>query len=858
MKRLIAFVPALLVALAVSAVPARKGAFTVRQPDGTTLRLERHGDEFFSWTTLAGSSQVMERAADGFWRASSIDPAARKAGERRRAQANALRPRTHDTSNTLTHGERRIPVLLLEFTDVKFSVSNPADKFTALLNQHGYSAGGGTGSVQDYYLDNSDGQFKPVFDVYGPVTLPHDMKYYGEPVRDSNDKITSNDIHAELALYDGCKLLDSIIDFSRYDYDNDGKVDMTLFYYAGFNTAEGGSDDAIWPHQWYLSASSDANARNARFDGKKVDRYFCTSELQGNSGTTMCAIGTTCHEFGHSLGLPDFYDTDENNVNCEGLYDFSVMCGGSYNNESRTPPWFNAEERIILGWMTESDIVEIKAGEVRMVPVRNSIAYRSQTGIEGEYFLYECRDGYGWDAPLPRGMVVYHVDKSKSRRVGNRSPYDLWNYTNLINAYGEHPCFYVVPAADQDNLNYKGNMASCLFPGSNNVRFFSPQDWNGQNLTGIVLSGITYADGTVQMNASFSQEKQLVGRVTDLTGVPLPGVYVKLSAPVSPSAAPRALRSGAPRSIEYEALSDDSGDFHLSLEGFDYATGHLTLSKTGYRTAGFDVTLEERINHVTLNLSRKDQGDVNLFYYYEPGGSIYYYGDGTNNSLMAAICIPAWELPSGGGTLSYVRFTPIWDADSYYIIVDEGSKRILTHACHPASFGSMQQVNVEVTVSGEEDLYVGYAVENARPTSGYDGYLFEITKEPDGHCHLSSFDLSQSYWGSGHYSLVLDACIIEKADNPDDPDPGTESFAAMGIPCIADPQGGVYAPGSNLSLELELPEGLTPSSVKWEFDGRDVTGAKSVSLLAGKHLLVARVKWADGSLETLSLQLDVK
>lgn len=858
MKRLLSFLTVLLMAAGAAAVPARKGAFTVTQPDGSTLRLERHGDEFFSWTTLAGTSQAVELAGDGYWRPTVIDRSARTLAQQRRAQANQLRMgsrATHD-NNPMTHGERHIPVLLVEFTDVHFTIPDPASRFDALLNQHNYSSEGATGSVQDYYWENSEGRFKPVFDVYGPVELPHEMKYYGETVYDSDGKKTANDIRPEMPLYDSCVKLDDVIDFSRYDYDNDGEVDMTLYYYAGYNTAEGGSPDAIWPHQWYLTYSSDSNARNNSFDGKRVNRYFCSSELKGNDGTKMCGIGTTCHEFGHSLGLPDFYDTDdEENGTNSALFDFSTMCGGSYNNDGCTPPWFGTEERIILGWMSWADVTEIQAGAVSIGPIQDGVAFKSESGVDGEYFLYECRNGYGWDAPIPRGLLVYHVDKSTVRRVGNITPSDLWKFGRSINAYGDHPCFYVVPAADPSNLLYNGKMASCVFPGTADVRSFIPQDWNGNNLSGLILSGISYSGGMVQMNAAFNQDKLLIGRVTDLTGIPLPGVYVKLSAPAGTSSAPRVLRPEY-RSIDHEAVTDENGDFILSLNGFDGATGHLTFSKQGFKTTGADVSLTERINHIAQTLARTGQGAAQVYSYYDADSQNYYYGDGKTNSLMAAIRIPAEELPQQGGTLAYVSFPPIWNADSYYIIVDEGGDRILTQPIQPGSIGPMQRTDVNVPISGKAELYVGFAVQNAQPAEGYDGYLFLVT-EGDGHCHLSSFDLTTSHWGRGAYALFLDACIIERVEE-EEPEPEADSFAAMGIPCIADPQCGEYAPGSAFPLVLDLPDGFTASNVLWSFDGRDVTGAKSVSLQEGAHVLVARVKWSDGSQETLSLHLDVK
>lgn len=506
MKKILVSLFAFLFSLSALAVPAKPGVFTYTQPDGSVVRLERHGDEFFSWTTLAGTTQAVKLDADGFWRPVTIGAAERAAARERRMLALNRVPRTH-TDNKMTHGTRHIPVLLVEFQDVSFTLDSPLEKFTAMLNETGYSYNGATGSVQDYYYENSHGQFQPVFDVYGPVTLPHDMAYYGEPVW-KDGKMIDNDKQPELALYDACVILDDAVDFSQYDYDENGTVDMVLFYYAGYNTAEGGSDDAIWPHQWNLQGSPSAEARSARFDGKAVGPYFCTSELKGDSGADMCGIGTTCHEFGHSLGLPDFYDTNyDDNGRCSALGYFSIMASGSYNNDGRTPPYFNAEEKIYLGWMTADDILELPDGAISFGSVKDEVAYKSLTDVEGEYFLYECRDGSSWDAPLPKGLLVYHVDKSNIRSVGGHTPawiWANWKSFNKLNAYGDHPCFYVVPASDQNNLYYTASdLGMWIFPGTGSITQFVPVDWNG-NETGLTLNEIGFADGMVHLTALYA------------------------------------------------------------------------------------------------------------------------------------------------------------------------------------------------------------------------------------------------------------------------------------------------------------------------------------------------------------------
>lgn len=502
-RNIIAAAVAALICTVANAIPASPVPFTAVQPDGTTILLQRHGDEFFNWTTIAGTDQIVKQDADGWWKPSTIDSQAMQNGIARRRAANSARPRTH-TDNAMTHGERHIPVFLVQFTDVTFKTTDANAKFTALLNQQGYSAGGGTGSVRDFYYDNSDGQFIPIFDVYGPVDLPNNMEYYGK----NNPNNDNSDTRPEEALIHAAKALDAEVDFSQYDYDQDGLVDMALFYYAGYNEAEGGPANSIWPHQW--NAQYCTLGRNSVFDGKRLGAYFCTSELSGSNGGKMCGIGTTCHEFAHSLGLPDFYDTDyQTNGTAGGLYYFSTMDSGPYLNDGRTPPYFNAEERILLGWMTPGDVSALPNGEVSIPSIRYGVAFTTPTEVDGEYFLYECRDGSGWDKYLPTGLVVYHVDKSKVRKVGGITPYQQWTYWgsyNSINAYGNHPCFYVVPAGNPTSLNYYSYyLSDYVFPGKKNVSSYAPVDWNGKE-TDVELSGISYSssDQRVHLTATYS------------------------------------------------------------------------------------------------------------------------------------------------------------------------------------------------------------------------------------------------------------------------------------------------------------------------------------------------------------------
>ncbi len=499
MKKFSTIIILLTIGLSMTARPARTGFTKYTQPDGTVILIQKHGDEWGHWET-DDKGNVVAKGSDGYYRmVSGVDSksvadnaAARRRARRAIAAQNA--PKEH-----VALGKKHFLLILVQFKDKSFTYTH--DDVNNMMNQEGYSAFGATGSGRDFYFDSSNGLFEPVFDVYGPVTLTKDYSYYG-----ANDK-NGDDKYPHIAVEEACKALGNEIDFSNYDNDGDGKVDLVYMFYAGFGEAddEQGDTNTIWPHQWNLSEAGNS----FQLDGVTIDRYACSNERigYGSSRGNLDGIGAICHEFGHAMGLPDFYDTDyTTNGNAGGLYDFSTMCGGSYNNDSRTPPYFNVEERILLGWVSESEAFqEFPASGNYTIPALRpdngqAVAYKTPTDMDGEYFVYECRGNQGWDAYNPgSGLIVYHVDKSSRKvsisGVGSISASVLWsNWSdyNAINENGSHPCFYVVPAASQSSLNYSGNQSNLPFPGAGNVKTYTATSWN--NVEGdFALSNIAYA-----------------------------------------------------------------------------------------------------------------------------------------------------------------------------------------------------------------------------------------------------------------------------------------------------------------------------------------------------------------------------
>ncbi len=272
------------------------------------------------------------------------------------------------------------------------------------------------------------------------------MAYYG-----GND-INGNDSLVAQMVVDACAAANTDVDFTQYDTDGNGRVDNVFIYYAGYNEAEHGPENSIWPHRWIVIQSS--SLPNVKFDGKRVYDYACTSELKGNTGANMCGIGTFCHEFGHVLGLVDYYNTAESNKATLELW--NIMDSGSYLNAGRTPPLYSAYDRFFLGWLTPEQVTSgsnitiepLYQGKTQPASTAHQAYLLSATphNLNGkapspcEFFILEYRKKTGWDTYLPaEGMCLWHIDYDQASWTDNGPN----NYTGNTQTPDSHMRVYL-------------------------------------------------------------------------------------------------------------------------------------------------------------------------------------------------------------------------------------------------------------------------------------------------------------------------------------------------------------------------------------------------------------------------------
>ena len=869
--------------LVAGAVPAKKGKFKKVLPDGTVVTLERHGDEFFHWTTLEDGT-VVSPDADGYYKPSSM-PTSESFGGRLEAtlQAAAIRARraASASASVLTRASAKtyhFPVILVQFSDKEFSVSNPQQAFYNLLNQRGYSDNGATGSVYDYYLENSMGAFVAEFDVYGPVTLSGSVSDYGTDVTyPYNDGSGDN---AAKALYLACKSLDSSIDFSKYDNDGDGEVDMVFMYYAGYNEAEGADESTIWPHKWSFAAYDNYNRTSyssTKFDNKTINTYACTSELKGTSGADMCGIGTCAHEFSHTQGLPDFYDTNYTTDGEAGAtYSYDIMCSGSYNNEGRTPPYFNAEERIMMGWL--SGYETLSTSENIIIPsVDNNVAYKLPTANTtggGEYFIFECRSGQGWDSYVEPGLIVYHVDKSTKYSFTISSStsytgYQAWNtYTSYINASGSHPCFYIIPAVDPECLNFAGSEAKLPFPGAQNVDFLTPADWSGATYG--LFSDITFAQDGSQYGSAYSGEavvvlsygpdhKGIKGLVKNSSGEPLEGATVNIysSSSESSSNAPQKISGRVIENLKMSVTTDEKGSYTLDLSALSASTVDIEVVAGGYVTKYESIGLEDYViakNFTLRGINEPVDRTVKKFDLSD--GSIYLLGYGSTCTSYASIMLSADDLkPYVGRKITRLGFAYTMDegstVSSVYGIIDFGNTRKLTSKVASPEYDSWNVIDVSgenLVIPADTDCYFGYGL--VQCTYGYP-WLYSNYYPKDGGLNYylttgTSVSTSAFTWNSLSVGNLLVYIVVDDTTDVD-------------YNYIYNPGYGTYTVGDNFELKLIEAEGdrKPGTAIEWFFDDEPVSGDSITLAYAGYHLVEARFTTVDGKTKVVELEMNV-
>lgn len=452
---------------AANAIPAKKLQKVITLTNGTQVSVELRGDEYLSWWEGTDGTAYRATADDTVFEAFDLE-AQKPAAAARRARAEQGRvARLARVKNSLKgaddkmrglggdhityKGVKKGLVVLVDFKNKKFADGHDLEYYKNVINGKDFTdeEEGYVGSVRDYFLAQSNGQFELDFDVVGPVTMSNNYGYYG------GDGAYQKDEKVYEMIKEACDGIQDQVNLKDYDWDGDGEADQVFFLYAGLGQASGGSHSTIWPHEselryWPCGVLS--------YSTGKINTYACANELQpetqGSSRYISAGIGTICHEFSHCLGFADMYDTTGGGG--YGMSVFDVMDQGSYNGNGFVPCNYTAFERIYAGWVEAIELIDpATVKDMKSVSDygRPFIMYNYKN--TNEYFLLENRQNTGWDKGLygSNGLLIVHVNYVPSR----------WANNSVNSSAEKIQCCTVVNAdGSRDNTQY--SLQGDLYP----------------------------------------------------------------------------------------------------------------------------------------------------------------------------------------------------------------------------------------------------------------------------------------------------------------------------------------------------------------------------------------------------------
>lgn len=396
----------------------------------------------------------------------------------REAAAYSKGQRAIKQKNYVPHtGTITIPVVLVNFQDAKFKINTPKEAFEQLFNidkqaDHGNGNDRNYGSVAKYFRDMSNGEFTPKFKVYGPVTVDKPETYYGGKREDDN-----KDENPWQLVKDALKLVDEdqVTEDDIKSFCSDGNtIDCVYIVYAGLGQNDGGDGTTVW--------ANCSTTGGATLGGKEVRWYTMSSELSPwkiKDGTipAVNGLGVICHEFSHSLGLPDMYPTETSAYldNQEMEY-WDLMDGGEYTYNGFCPTAYTAFEKEQMGWQVDIKTLDSDASvTMKTSTEQHGTAYKIvNPQNDKEYLMLEYIQRKGWNKYLfGNGLLVYHVCLPSET---------LYSGTRLNNTPG-YPGMAVVPAdgaclssyIEANKNDYGNSLIGDLFPGTGNLQ--------GQNVT---------------------------------------------------------------------------------------------------------------------------------------------------------------------------------------------------------------------------------------------------------------------------------------------------------------------------------------------------------------------------------------
>jgi M6 family metalloprotease-like protein len=537
---------ALLVITSAQASPAAPIDIPITQPDGTTFTARQWGDEWnHGYETVEGYAILQmednwwvyaEPQADGTLGPALDEGRPRRVGIDRPAGLPLhLRPSTRNENPQAASvmfadgisspeyqntGTQKVLVLLVEYSDHPHAAGSTVAYFQNLWF-------GASGSVKDYYLENSydDLSLSPVTETHGTANDGVIGWLNLGPTHPADGGLTGDE--EDQIAKDALMAADPYINYASFDTNpNDGHIsswEMHIFVVvAGHEGSYNSTSPSVWAHWWFLDLIT-----CPILDGKELGSfgayggYAEAGELHGEHQAT---IGTFAHELGHDLSMPDLYDTDGGS---EGVGDWSLMGSGSWNYVSgyagSSPSHLDAFLKSYQGWLTPTTVNGVINNRPIFQVETNALAYRLRPNPgdvdweffdhsgTGEYFLVENRQLTGYDAGLPGcGLLIWHIDESVS-------------HSNDANADENHPLVGLEQADGHNDLQNEANRGDGGDPYPGALANYDFSSWTTPNSN-------LYSAGASAVSVHLDSTACGTSMIADLTySIAAPGAFSKNS-----------------------------------------------------------------------------------------------------------------------------------------------------------------------------------------------------------------------------------------------------------------------------------------------------------------------------------------
>ena len=543
MKKIFLFIATIFYCTLSYSVPVDPTPFEYTQPDGSKLTLQGHGDEYYTWTEAGG--HILIKNDKGFYEYATIaDNEIVASGVLFNPRANAkVRAANHIASReeimeliaakrqaliaeldsiahaedemieeeqivarkaagparaakpkqSLTLGKQRVLCIMIDFSDRQFK-KTPAD-FKNLWDGTG-GIDGNKGSVREFYEENSYGNMSVEAEVFGPYRAKNPSSYYKGGI---GSKPAQDLVQEALEAFKKDK---NAKKFKDFDVNDDHYVDAVHIIYAGYALEAAPSVGLIHSHASNLKTS----VMQGAFPIYYAKRYMITSELAETSGTKIAPMGTVCHEYGHILGAPDFYDTDDGtNGQFQGTAHWDCMGSGNWNDKGRCPAHHNPYTKAyIYNWVKPMVISPSVKNKMYTVYPSGTTSwfYRININETGEFFLLENKAKV--DNNYNRGIAYYPDFGEGSLLIYHVYNENMSDYisTNTVNNSFPQKCYIVNAGAkrepifnDPTSYGTPSDEYKWGYPSNNNRFFTATSTPSATTLLAAANSHFNYSTG---------------------------------------------------------------------------------------------------------------------------------------------------------------------------------------------------------------------------------------------------------------------------------------------------------------------------------------------------------------------------